>query len=300
MHHASPPPVASPSPALAAFLRGIERRAFVFAEVQCGDPDRAREALALAMRAFRPVSGGIPLSGWPAAFWALLLAQPALSEGLSPEPELSGLGTGPRAALLLRLVGGLDFHHAAEVMGVSEPTYRFALQRALRQLGETGTSYAALGGLRERLHRRVKTLPEDRIADLAALRQRALSGEPEPEARATPAATDASPRRRWLWGLLVLLLAALAATWWPGLLPAPATEDAGPAPLPVEAPAPAPAPLNADTEVVTHPDYALLAEPEDARLADDLALLSWFAAGGADAVPPPAPATPAEDASDAR
>lgn len=260
------------------------------------------------MRAFRPVSGGMPLAGWPAAFWTLLLAQPGLSAGASPEPELSGLGTGPRAALLLRLVGGLDFHHAAEVMGVSEPTYRFALQRALRQLGETGTSYAALGGLRERLHRRVKTLPEDRVAELAALRQRTLVDEPAPDAVAATHPTAApDPRRRWLWALLALLLAALAATWWPGLLAPSATRDEGPAPLPGEAPPPAATPAHADTGVVTHPDYAQLAEPDDAALADDLALLSWFAAGGADAVPPPSadaaapPAAPRSEATpDAR
>lgn len=273
------------SPALSAFLRGIERRAFVFAEVQCGDAGQAEAAVGQAMRVFAPLSVETPLAGWPAAFWAVLLAQPGLSDGASPEPELAGLGTGPRAALLLRLVGGLDFGHAAAVMGVAEPTYRFALQRALRQLGEAGVSYGALGELRERLHRRVKALPETQVAGLAALRQRVLSGLPEPVAPPSPPAGRAM--RILLWGLLGLLLAAFAATWWPGLVPGgpaiPAADPMAPAPLPVDAPPPAPP--AGDTDVVTHPDYAQLSNPADAALADDLALLAWFAAGGADDVP---------------
>lgn len=273
------------SPALSAFLRGIERRAFVFAEVLCGDADRAEAALGEAMRGFRPVSAGTPLAGWPAAFWALLLAQPALSDGASPEPELAHLGTGPRAALLLRLVGGLDFAHAAAVMGVAEPTYRFALQRALRQLGDAGVSFAALGALRERLHRRVKTLPAARVDALSGLRQRALSGQPAAPVPVAPAAAGRG-LRAVLWLLLGLLLAAFAATWWPGLPASPGGEPAdplAPSALPEEAPTPAPA--RGDTDVVTHPDYAQLSAPEDAALAEDLALLAWFAAGGADEVP---------------
>lgn len=301
MPHVSPPAPAAPvSPALSAFLRGIERRAFVFAEVQCGDPARAEAALGQAMRVFAPLSAETPLAAWPAAFWAVLLAQPGLSDGASPEPELAHLGTGPRAALLLRLVGGLDFAHAAGVMGVAEPTYRFALQRALRQLGDAGVSYAALGDLRERLHRRVKALPEERVAALAALRQRAQAGLPEP--REAKASREGGGRglRIGLWSLLGLLLAALAATWWPGLAPggpaAPAVDPLAPSPLPAEAPAQGPA--RGDTDLVTHPDYAQLSSPDDAALAEDLALLAWFAAGGAEDVPEP-PADPKE-AADAR
>ena len=47
----------SPAPAaLAAFLRGCERRGAVFAELQCGDAERGDIALAAALRAFRAVS----------------------------------------------------------------------------------------------------------------------------------------------------------------------------------------------------------------------------------------------------
>ena len=57
MPSAPPSPAASPpaSSALSAFLRGIERRAFVFAQLQCG---RDREALAANWRALDALSGG--------------------------------------------------------------------------------------------------------------------------------------------------------------------------------------------------------------------------------------------------
>ncbi|HEX4854114.1 sigma factor-like helix-turn-helix DNA-binding protein [Arenimonas sp.] len=271
---ASPAPVSS---ALSAFLRGIERRAFVFVQVQCGRDEVAQAALGRAMRAFREVSAHSPLSAWPAAFWALLVAQAELAEGQSDIPELGALSSGPRAALLLRIVAGLDFAHAAQVLGVSEPTYRFALQRALQQLGDAGVSYAVLGALRERLHRQVKTLPPERAEALAELRARVLRDAPEP---APVAAPPSSPwPRRLAWAALALLALAFGATFWPQ---APALAPGGVQALPVE-PAPAPMPAGSDADLVTHPDFAQIAAPEDEALATDLALLSWLASGEADA-----------------
>lgn len=286
---AAPTPVSRPpaSSALSAFLRGIERRAFVFVQVQCGQDDAAQAALGRAMRAFREVSAHSPLSTWPAAFWALLVAQAELAEGDSDIPELGSLGSGPRAALLLRIVAGLDFAHAASVLGVSEKTYRFALQRALQQLGDAGVSFAVLGALRERLHRQVKTLPAERAEALAELRARVLSGHGEP-APAPPSAP--SPwRRRLAWVGLVLLALAFAATYWPV---EPALAPGGTRDLPAE-PAPTPMPAGSDADRVTHPDYAQLAAPADEALAEDLALLSWLASGEADPLLPAEPATAA-------
>jgi hypothetical protein len=281
---ATPPP----SPALSAFLRGIERRAFVFAQVQCGHDDAAQAALGRAMRAFRNDSGTTPLSTWPAAFWTRLLAQEELSRGKSDIPELTALSSGPRAALLLRMVGGLDFAHAASVMGVSEPTYRFALQRALQQLGDAGISYAVLGALRERLHRQVKTLPDDRIDALAELRAGVLAGGPAPIPAPPPV------RRRWLhpvlWLALALLALAFIATYLPvtpGLAPG-AVEG-----LPAES-VEASLPRDVESELVTHPDFAQLAAPDDEALARELALLSWIASGEAEI---PAAADPPVQAS---
>lgn len=284
----------TPSPALSAFLRGIERRAFVFAQVQSGKDDDALALVGRAMRAFRSVSSVTPLSGWPAGFWALLLAQGGLAAGEAPEPELSHLGAGPRAALLLRLVGGLDLAHAAQVLGVAEPTYRFALQRALQQLGEAGVSYAALGQLRERLHRQVKTLPAHHVEALAELRGRILRDEAEP----VPAA--ALPPSRWprrlAWATLALLALAFAATWWE---PAPPLLPGGVQDLPPEAPAEALVPLPGDANQVIHPDYPALVDPDDMALAADLAFFSWLSArDGSPPAPEAAPApllAPAQD-----
>lgn len=262
------PPVSS---ALSAFLRGIERRAYVFAQVQCGHERDAEAALGRTIHAFQTLSTLSPLSSWPAGFWSLLLAQPELSTGDGGVPELTTLGSGPRAALLLRLVAGLDFEHAAQVMGVSEDTYRFALQRALQQLGDAGVSYATLRTLRERLHRQVKTLPEERTETLSTLRQRVLAGSPEPEP-STPA-----PRPRWLlrvlWGLVALLALAFAATF---IGPRSNLPPGGTEGLPQD-PAVAAAGALSPSDVVMHPDYAQLADPAGAKIAEDVALLSWLA-----------------------
>lgn len=285
----TPAPPVPPSPALSAFLRGIERRAFVFAQVQCGSDEVAEAALGRAMRAFRAASLTSPLATWPAGFWALLMAQGELSRGQSEVPELRSLSSGPRAALLLRIVAGLDFPHAASVLGISEATYRFALQRALQQLGEGGISYSVLGALRERLHRQVKTLPESRIASLAALRARVLEDVPE---ASPPVTVPVSPVwRRGAWAALALLALAFAATYW---TPAPVLPPGGTETLPIE-PAPVPVPATTASDWVTHPDYAQLASPADEALAADLALLSWIAAGEAGELPDVAPAAGSAD-----
>lgn len=279
--HTTPTP-APPSPALSAFLRGIERRAFVFAQLQCGSDDDAEAALGRAMRAFKLDSLNRPLAAWPAAFWALLMAQAELSRGQSEVPELRALSSGPRAALLLRMVGGLDFPHAAGVLGISEATYRFALQRALQQLGEAGISYAVLGALRERLHRQVKTLPEARTESLAALRARVL--EDQPEALPPPPRPVSPVWRRLAWAGLALLALGFAATFWS---PAPVLSPGSTEALPIEA-APVPVPATAASDWVTHPDYTQLAAPGDEALAAELALLSWIASGEAGELPVPA------------
>jgi hypothetical protein len=295
------PPLSAPTPpssALSAFLRGIERRAFVFAQVQCGQDLAAEQALARAMQSFRQLSEISPLSAWPAGFWALLLAQPELGSGESEVPELARIGSGPRAALLLRMVAGLDFPHAAQVLGVGEETYRFALQRALQQLGDAGVSYAALSGLRERLHRQVKTLPTMRTDALAALRQRALTAAPEPEPEPVGSSPLPSPwLRRGLWAVFALLVLAFAATF---LRTAPVLDPGRSEPLPVE-PAPPPPPARSDADTVSHPDYAQLATPDDAAVAGDLALLSWLANHPelVDTAPAATPAPVTEEAADA-
>ena len=110
--------------ALNAFLRGVERRGIVFAEWQGGDAEAGDAALAATLRGFGAVAAGIPFAEWPRRFWAMLLAAPELrgpvmaqaTPAMSAAPaHLAQLGSGPRAALLLRLVAGLAESEAAAV-----------------------------------------------------------------------------------------------------------------------------------------------------------------------------------------
>src|SRR5690606_4101349 len=117
-----------PPPALAAFMRGVERRGAVLAELQCGDAATGDAALAVAMAEFRQTAGDTVMDDWPRRFWALLLAQPALKSrtpvaiAVDATDRLGELGSGPRAALLLRLAAGLDETGAAAVLGVRTQT----------------------------------------------------------------------------------------------------------------------------------------------------------------------------------
>ena len=136
--------------ALTAFLRGVERRGAVFAQLQVGDAATGDRALVAAMRAFRLPAAKIPFADWPRQFWTLLLATPELRE--QPKAPswgsgfgaLGGIGRGPRAALLLRLVAGLPEAEAAAVLGVARPTYRLALQRAQRPNGRSHGGQGAM------------------------------------------------------------------------------------------------------------------------------------------------------------
>jgi hypothetical protein len=292
------PPRAAATPgqtALPAFLRGIERRAFVFGELQCGDPDRAERAVVACLHAFPPLAGEVPLNAWALRFWSLLLGRPELRDFTltrqSPGAAgpLAALSAGPRAALLLRLVAGLDMAHAAEVVGVSEAAYRFALARALGVVQPPHAGNAALRGLREAAIARVKALPEARLTTLAAERERALRGQ----APATPRRERPAPP--WLLralraGVLACAIALLASflpvgEWARALLaePGPPVVEA----LPPDPVRPAPV-LPSEGDVLSHPDFDRLADPQGAALADELALLAWLAVNG-DTLPEPLP-----------
>jgi hypothetical protein len=283
----TPPPAA-----LLAFLRGLERRARTLAEAQCGDAARAATIWTETAAAFPAEAAALPVASWPVRFWARLLAHPAMAVVEASTSPLAGLGPGPRAAVLLRLVAGLDPRPAAEVLGVSEPTYRYALQRGLEQARAAGIDADALQALRNQWQRQ-PTPTAPRPQAFAPEPVAAPEPEPEPVAAAVPepvGAPDPRPRRnrRPLWiGLAAVLVAALVAVgWW--LRP--------PAPAPLPAPvAITPEPLGAPAPLapVTHPDYALVAGADDLALAAELDLLSWMAAGGDAATAAAAPeATP--------
>jgi len=54
-----------PGGATTAFVRGIERRATLFAELQCGDAQRGDGAVAATVRAFVGSAAAAPMPTWP-------------------------------------------------------------------------------------------------------------------------------------------------------------------------------------------------------------------------------------------
>ncbi|MGO4261122.1 hypothetical protein [Lysobacter sp. TAB13] len=295
--------------ALSAFLRGVERRGAVLAELQAGDAAAGDAALAAAMTGFRALAAEAALSEWPSRFWSLLLTQPGLRQRtpvaipVEVTDRLAELGSGPRAALLLRLAAGLNENEAAAVLGVAPPTYRLALQRALPRHADGRADPQAWQQLREQVHRRIKTLPPERLQRLAQAREAALQGVAVSASAAQPrAAATKRPRPRWLmpllWSLLALCALAFAATfWWPGGFagrwlggPDGVTVSALP-----EAAAPADR-YSREAGLIAHRDFELLADPQGQAASDDLELRSWLAARDAGTIPAQAPAVPPEAA----
>lgn len=283
----SPVSPSSPPPALSAFLRGVERRGAVLAELQCGDAGAGDAALVAAMRGFRESAATVPMAEWPRRFWSGLLAEPALRQrvpvtlALDATDRLGDVATGPRAALLLRLAAGLSETEAAQVLGISDASYRLALRGALPHHVDGRADPQAWQQLREQVHRRIKNLAPERLARLAQAREALLRGETAPADPASPSPV-ATRRPRWLlallWGLLLLCGLALVATWWwperslgSGWGRGVHTEALPPAEAPV-------ATLSAEAALVAHPDFDLLADPATEARAADLPFRAWLAA----------------------
>ena len=317
----APTPASDPPPAaLAAFLRGCERRGAVFAALQCGDPDRGDVALAAALRAFRAKAAALPMADWPVRFWSLLAATPQLrADGAHAHwsgslATLANPAPTDRAALLLRLAGGLQEAEAAEALGLDAAAYRDALARACPRDAAGHPDAAGWRALAEAIQQHLRELPPDRLAKLARLREDALAGTRIPPPVATPPApTVTAPLRRWPWILLValLLLMAGAAGWWwwdrqgarrlPGAAIAPANGDSAlvlppdPVITVVDLPAADAPAVRADavTAAHEHEDFALLADADEEALAREADFLAWYVAG---AGTPRTPATEADDA----
>jgi len=295
----TPPPSASSglSSAVAAFLRGVERRAAAFAQWQTGDIDRGDAALAGAMAEFARLAAATPFPDWPRRFWAQLLAAPAL-RAPAPLPDdgdglaaLTGLAGGPRVTVLLRLVAGLAEHEAAAVLGVTRATYRLGLQRALPHRADGSPDPDAWRRIADAAQTAIRALPPDRLARLAGLREAALRGQVPPLRRfplqrahavEAPVTLPGPARRhaRWLWpaqaAVLLAMLAALAWTWrdaWPG------DGLEGDAAIRVEALPDAQAPAatyDAEIALLTDPDFDLLTEPDTAAWRQDPAFYAWL------------------------
>ena len=286
--------------ALSAFLRGVERRAAVFAELQCGDREVGDSALAAAMRAFRTHAAALPMAGWPQRFWTLLLAAPPLrrNAGQAQWPRtlfiLAPLAPLERQALLLRLAAGLAEDQAAGVLGMSEPAYQQALAAACPRDAGGQPDLLAWRSLAEAIQQQLRELPPERLARLARIREDAISGSSLRQTKKHQLPAGRAPvahiqHRRWPWIMLVLVLcaAALAATWrWPQRpgpsLPDPAqTADSGlgvshadirSEALPAQEPA---SRFDAADYPASHPDFELLMDDEGEASARNADFHAW-------------------------
>ncbi len=320
------PPHPIPASALGAFVHGIVVRSWVLAREQTGDDGSADRLVSAAIARFAASAASLPLAQWPITWWSALLEQrgmlaPALPGDPSP---LRALGAGARAALLLRLVAGLDLPHAAQALGVGQPAYEAALGQAL---SATGMDDAVLDRLRARLHDDVHAMSATARGALASLADAALPRHPSPPGTASTA--PASPPAP-----VMLTPAALTPAALTPAVRTPAVPDPRPAATPFASPQPArpararlmrhgpwiglgvlavalavawawrrapamppgmtealpaeviaPAPALDPAQVVTHPDYAQITHPDDERLAIDLAFLSWLSASTEPASP---------------
>jgi hypothetical protein len=312
----TPDAAASAPAALTAFLRGVERRGAVFAQLQVGDAEAGDRALVAAMRAFRLPAAKIPIADWPRQFWTLLLATPELRETPAAPAWgsgfgfLAGIGRGPRAALLLRLVAGLPEADAAAVLGVARPTYRLALQRALPHREDGLPDAQGWRMLGDAARHAVRDLHVERLAQLARMREAAVSGRrldlPQPPAPPRARRGDGAPARWRTPAIVAVAIAtalAIGATFLPQFRPAGPPPPAGVAvePLP---PAPPPSSrFDAQTVLLTHPDFDLLAAGDEPA-ARDPGFYAWLAAGAKAPAPDEAPdaiaaapdaTTPADD-----
>jgi hypothetical protein len=308
---------ASVPAALSAFLRGVERRGALFAELQCGDREGGDSALAAAMRAFRNRAGSSPMAEWPRRFWALLVATPQLRQSAAPAhwpvgvEALAGLESLPRQALLLRLAASLPEEEAAAVLGMVPEVYEQALASACPRDASGQPDALAWRALAEAIQTLLREMPPQRLAHLARLREAAILGtkieRPAPATRSV-SPIEAPPRRRrgpWVVLVLVLCAAALAATWWWPQWQASRSADANldggvqrlqdPVEIAIEElpEQPPAARFDAATALLTHPDFELLLEPQDEAIARDADFLAWYAAGAS--APADAPEAKAEE-----
>ncbi|HZF98713.1 MAG TPA: hypothetical protein VEY92_10825 [Pseudoxanthomonas sp.] len=282
---------------LSGFLRRVERRAALFGQFQCGNQALADRALAAAMRAFRDHAAELPVADWPRRFWTLLADAPPLrrsAQAASWPDGLQALETvapRPRQALLLRLVAGLPEDTAADVLGMAPEMYREALAAACPRDAQGRPDPQAWRRVADVLQEQLRELPPERLAALARPRETALGGvrPPEPvmfQATVTSAELQEESKRRWPWALLVVVLCALAlaATWWwprgGADLSAVGAGAAGDPRIEVEALSEQPpaARFDAGTALSTHPDLALVRDPEEATLAAQADFLAWYAA----------------------
>lgn len=306
MTAATAPVSSTAAGALSAFLRGVERRALVVAELQCGDPTVAEQALVAVMRAFAGIASDVPMAQWPDRFWILLahrhpIRVPAAGGQWPPGlAHLPTLAPPARLALLLRVGGGLDEAAAAQILDLPVADYQQALAEACPRDAQGHPDAAGWRALAEQVQQRLREVPATRLQRL----QQPVAAPAAPSDAAswrTPVKTDAAPAprlrarrqgRRVPWRGLVIAAGTVAAllggaTWWKhsrsAVDPAASVPDGAVAvdnPVSTEALPEADPPTIAPAAAAhAASDAAMLADP-DLAVARDADLYAWFAAGG--------------------
>ena len=301
----------APAPAaIAAFLRGVARRAALLVQVQAGGHHAsAEQALQVASQVFASEVGPRPIAEWPRQFWTLLLAAPALRRGADAAPgaRLPGVARLPpdqRAAVLLHLVAGLDEADAAAVLGIGVQDYQQRIRDALPRdvLGQPDLD--VWRAWRAQAERELAAMPEPPLPDVQRARNApgAPPPVPVPESELPEQDDDGRHRRRmrWLWLGLLLSTIAMAATF---LLHPRGRDlmDQWRMQVRVEAldAAAAPRARFDPADIARHPDHELLSAPNELALARELPLLSWLAVAASDAQFGPSLPPPIRDATNA-
>lgn len=271
-------------PAVTAFLRGIDRRARLFAGVQAGDAAAAGHALAVVARVFAGEAAQWPMAEWPRQYWRLLLAAPSLRRPSRavPSVRLPGIARLPaeaRAAVLLHLVAGLDDGAAAAALGIDTAAYQSRIRDALPRDALGQPDVDVWRAWRAAAERELTRAPEPVVPQQVAA---APATTPQP-AMAVDADARHHRRLRWLWAGVALCIVAMIASFF--LHPRGREAlDRWRAPIkrtPLEAAAPPKARFDA-TDIALHPDRELLATPAELGFAMQLPLLAWLDVASAD------------------
>ena len=157
---------ATSTPAVAAFLRGVDRRARLLALIQTGDSTAAQGALAVAARVFASEAGQWPIAQWPMQYWRLLLSVPAMGQrrvdGDQADvlPEIARLTPALRAAVLLHLVASLEDTDAAAALGLDVGSYQQRIRSALPHNLQGDPDLEVWRGWRDAAQRALGRLPE--------------------------------------------------------------------------------------------------------------------------------------------
>ena len=292
----TPAAPAPPSPAaVTAFLRGFDRRARLFAEVQAGDEASARHALAVVARVFASEAGQWPLAEWPRQYWRLLLAAPSMRKPpvAGPAARLPGIARLPveaRAAVLLHLVAALDDADAAGALGIGTAAYQARIRDALPLDALDQPDVDVWRAWRAAAERELAQPTEPEAPT-------AVPARPAPQVRAHSPLVDVDTRHRhrlrWLWIGVALCVVAMVATFF--LHPrGREVLDQWRAEIKREPLGAASAPrarFDAD-DLALHPDRELLAAPGELAIARQLPLLAWLGDAADDAKAADAPRLP--------